>query len=72
LVVVISCPECGSPAEITDRCLLASTGGPVEHLVIQCMRRHHLRMPADLLPASPPPRPERSPVIRQLGTIPVR
>ena len=34
------CPECGAPAEITDRVVLESTDGPVEHARIRCAARH--------------------------------
>ena len=35
-----TCPECGAPAEITDRDVLESTDGPVEHVRVVCVRRH--------------------------------
>jgi hypothetical protein len=35
-----TCPECGAPAEVTDRFALESTDGPVEHVRVQCVRRH--------------------------------
>ncbi len=35
-----TCPECGAPAEVTDRCTLESTDGPVEHVQVVCVRRH--------------------------------
>jgi hypothetical protein len=35
-----TCPECGAPAEVTDRCTLESTDGPIEHLRVDCARRH--------------------------------
>ncbi|HKD87726.1 MAG TPA: hypothetical protein VKB62_04285 [Streptosporangiaceae bacterium] len=44
-----ACPECGLPAEITERFLLASTDGPVEHLCLACVDGHYFRMPADSL-----------------------
>lgn len=37
---ITSCPECGAPAEITDRCALESTSGPVEHVRVECANRH--------------------------------
>jgi hypothetical protein len=52
LLTVISCPDCGVPAEITERFSLPSTHGAVDHIVVQCARRHHFRMPADMLPAA--------------------
>ena|SRR5215469_10975051 len=42
-----ACPQCGLPAEITERFLLNSTDGPVEHLCLACVDGHHFRMPAD-------------------------
>ena len=56
MISLMSCPECGVPAEVTDRFSLLGTGGPVEHLAVQCVDGHHLRMPADMLP-SPNPGP---------------
>jgi hypothetical protein len=35
-----TCPECGAPAEITDRDVLESTDGPIEHVKVGCVRRH--------------------------------
>jgi hypothetical protein len=35
-----TCPECGAPAEVTDRFALESTDGPIEHVRVQCVRRH--------------------------------
>jgi hypothetical protein len=45
------CPACGAIAEITDRFVLASTDGPVDHLALSCAAGHHFRMPADSRPA---------------------
>jgi hypothetical protein len=45
------CPACGAIAEITDRFVLASTDGPVDHLALSCVAGHHFRMPADSPPA---------------------
>jgi hypothetical protein len=44
-----TCPECGAPAEITRRSALESTDGPVEHVKLQCVRRHWFLMPTFLL-----------------------
>jgi hypothetical protein len=52
VLTVISCPDCGVPAEITDRFSLASTDGPVGHVAVCCAAGHHFRMAADRLPAS--------------------
>src|SRR5213595_878987 len=48
----ISCPDCGVPAEITERFSLPSTHGPVDHIVLRCAGGHHFRMPTDMLPAA--------------------
>jgi hypothetical protein len=57
---VVTCPECGAAAEVTERFTLASTDGPVAHVALSCTGGHHYRMTADKLPASmfgpPPPR----------------
>lgn len=40
-----ACPECGRPAEVVNRFMLASTDGPVEHLRLRCdAGRHHLTL----------------------------
>ena len=71
-----TCPECGAPAEITQRSALESTSGPVEHVKLRCVRRHWFLMPTFLLaeyhqqrwgtPATRPgpsgPRPEATPI----------
>jgi hypothetical protein len=44
------CPECELPAEVTDRFVLQSTDGPVEHVALRCIARHHFRMPTEMLP----------------------
>jgi len=49
MLTVISCPECGAPAEITDRFSLPSTDGPVAHVATSCAAGHHFRMPTDRL-----------------------
>ena len=48
---LVSCPDCGVPAEITERFSLPSTDGPVDHIVLRCAVGHHFRMAADWLPA---------------------
>jgi hypothetical protein len=45
------CPACGAVAEITDRFVLASTDGPIDHLALSCVTGHRFRMPAELLSA---------------------
>jgi hypothetical protein len=60
-----TCPECGAPAEVTNRSALESTDGPVEHVKLQCVRRHWFLMPTFLLaeyvrpPARTRPAPRR-------------
>jgi len=39
-----TCPECGAPAEVTDRSALESTDGPIEHVRVVCVRRHWFLM----------------------------
>jgi hypothetical protein len=34
------CPQCGAPAEITERFWLDATDGPIEHLKIGCLSKH--------------------------------
>jgi len=51
LLTVISCPECGVPAEVTERFSLPSTDGPLPHVALGCAAGHHLRMAVDRLPA---------------------
>ena len=41
---IAACPECGLPAEVVDRVVVASTGGPVELLRTLCVRRHWYMM----------------------------
>lgn len=43
------CPECGELAEVQDRDVLESTGGPVEHAGVMCVRRHWFLLPVDQL-----------------------
>lgn len=56
MLSLVSCPDCGVPAEITERFFLPSTDGPVDHIVLHCVAGHHFRMAADLL-AAPQPQP---------------
>jgi hypothetical protein len=46
------CPDCGLPAAILDRPVLASTGGPVEHARVCCVDRHRFLMPTEALPVT--------------------
>ena len=51
MLVILSCPECEVPAEVTDRFSLTSTDGPVDHVALRCIAGHHFRMPAEKLSA---------------------
>ena len=39
----VSCPDRTAPAEIIERFSLASTDGPVDHIVLFCAGGHHFR-----------------------------
>jgi hypothetical protein len=47
---LVGCPQCLAPAEITDRFVLESTSGPVEHITVCCVNRHRFTMTAERLP----------------------
>jgi len=62
---LIACPEigCGVPAGVVDRFVLASTGGPVEHVKTWCLDGHGFTQRVDALVAWPMirlPRPLRT------------
>ena len=42
-------PGCSSTAQIYDRSTMESTDGPVEHVRVRCLNRHHFLMPAAML-----------------------
>jgi hypothetical protein len=46
---LVGCPQCMAPAEITDRFVLESTSGPVEHLTVFCLHRHRFTLLAEHL-----------------------
>lgn len=46
---LVGCPECGAPAEVVDRFVLAGTGGPVEHVKVQCVSRRWFTVPVERL-----------------------
>jgi hypothetical protein len=50
----IVCPQCGASARITERFWLASTDGPVEHLVTGCVNHHWLTPRAETLARAQP------------------
>ena len=45
----IACPQCGASARVTERFWLASTDGPVKHLVTGCGNGHWLTPRAETL-----------------------
>jgi hypothetical protein len=47
--VLVDCPTCHLPAEITDRFTLDGVPGPVEHVKVVCVRRHWYTLPVDML-----------------------
>jgi hypothetical protein len=49
MLTTTGCPQCGQPAMITDRFVLESTDGPVEHLRTYCVARHRLMLSTELL-----------------------
>ena len=51
MLTVIACPECGAPAEVTERFCLPSTDGPEQHVALSCAAGHHPRIAVDSLPA---------------------
>ncbi len=52
---ILSCPECGAPAEIEPRGSCWSTDGAVPLVAVLCARRHGFLMPRDMLaPADVP------------------
>lgn len=44
------CPECGVPAEVSDRQSMFSTAGPVELARVACVVGHRFMMPTEGLP----------------------
>jgi hypothetical protein len=54
-----TCPECDQPAEIQWRAVLESTGGPVEHAKVLCLRTHWFLLPTAMLARPPDATPGR-------------
>ena len=52
---LLECPDCGLPAEITDRFTLAGAPAPVEHVKVVCVMRHWFTVPVDQLPGPAAP-----------------
>jgi hypothetical protein len=61
MLILIPCPQCQATAEVSDRFCLESTDGYIEHVVVDCVRDHHFRMPVDRLPAASLPAAESEP-----------
>ena len=55
----IPCPQCGAPAQITERFWLDSTDGPIEHLKTGCLSKHWLTPLAELVQAEQVATPDR-------------
>lgn len=49
---LLDCPECGLPAEATDRFVLEGEPRPVEHVKLVCVAGHWFTPPVDLLPVA--------------------
>jgi hypothetical protein len=56
-----TCPECGAPAEVTDRFVLESTDGPIEHVRVRCAGMHWFLMSTESLAHRAAPTPVRRP-----------
>ena len=54
MIELVTCPECGVPAQIQDRAVWESTDGPIEHVQLVCVRRHRFLMPVEGLTRSWP------------------
>ncbi len=49
---LITCPECGAPAEVVSAGDADSTDGPVELVRVWCVERHWFMLAAASLPAA--------------------
>jgi hypothetical protein len=56
--LLLECPTCGLPAEITDRFTLNGVPTPVEHVKLVCVKRHWYTLPVDQLSAAQPQQPK--------------
>jgi hypothetical protein len=54
------CPQCGAPAQITERFSLDSTDGPIEHLKIGCLSKQWLTPLAEMVQAEQVATPDRN------------
>ena len=60
--LLLNCPTCGLPAEITDRFILEGVPTPVEHVKLVCVKGHWYTPPVDqLVVAEPGCQPTRRP-----------
>lgn len=66
-----TCPECGLPAEVVVRHVMASTDGPVEHARVQCVGHHVFNLPVAMLAARPTVRTPADPA-RMSSSTPAR
>ena len=48
-----TCPDCGAPAEVTDRFVLESTDGPIEHVKLRCAGLHWFLLSTESLARHP-------------------
>jgi hypothetical protein len=55
----LRCPQCGAPAQITERFWLDATAGPVEHLKTGCLSKHWLTPRAETVPSEQIATPDR-------------
>jgi hypothetical protein len=55
----IPCPQCGAPAQVTERFWLDSTDGPIEHLKMGCLSKHWRTPLAAMVQAEPVATPDR-------------
>lgn len=51
-VELVSCPDCGAPAEVVDRFALPSTDGPVVMVKVWCVTRRWFTVPVESLPTA--------------------
>ena len=56
---LVGCPQCLAPAEITDRFVLESTSGPVEHVRTWCLNGHGYTQRVDAVTGWPMVRARR-------------
>ena len=52
IFITAGCPQCDQPALVTDRFVLESTDGPIEHLRTLCLTGHRFMLSTDMLTRS--------------------